>query len=324
MRSYLAFLGVVCLAGTSWASTYYVDSASGIDANSGISAQTPWKTVAKVNGASLVAGDSVLFKRGGVWTESLAPSSSGAAGNPIAFDSYGQGPAPLLTGYLGLPTASWTLVSGNVWKATVTATSMNYVLFGTVWGNKQTAQANVLHDRDWYFATNTLFVFSTSGNPGAFYGKVAAMLLGFGQMIYLNGNSFVNVQHFKLTYFDSYGVRIAGASHDINVANVWAEGIIPNATLPQGFNVTSTATAANINFYNVDSHRNYNGFQVTSTAGVTLKNCRAYANRFAGLNDNTTNTVYSNCHFFGNTLGVLPSPGGDDDSGCDRWDGRRR
>jgi len=308
MRAYLAFLGAVCLTGTSWASTYYVDSAGGNDSNNGQSIQTPWKTVAKVNASTFVAGDSVLFKRGGVWNESLAPTSSGAAGNPIAFDAYGQGPAPLLTGYLGLPSTSWTLVSGNVWKATVTASSMNYVLFGTVWGNKQTAQANVLHDRDWYFASNTLFVFSTSGNPATYYNNVAAMLLAFGQIIYLNGISFVNVQHFKLTYFDSYGVRIAGAAHDITVANVWAEGIIPNATLPQGFYATSTTAGANINFYNVDSHRNYNGFQVASTTGVSLKNCRAYANRFAGLNDNTTNTVYSNCHFFGNTIGVLPSP----------------
>jgi hypothetical protein len=61
---------------------------------------------------------------------------------------------------------------------------MNYVLFGTVWGRKQTAQSSVLSDRDWYFASNTLFVFS-NGNPSAYYGNVAAMLLAFGQMVYL-------------------------------------------------------------------------------------------------------------------------------------------
>ena len=121
MKPYLAFLGVVCLTAAGWGSTYYVDSAGGSDSNNGTSQQTPWKTVAKVNAATLAAGDSVLFKRGGVWTESLAPTASGAAGSPISFDAYGAGPAPLLTGYLGLPAASWTLSSGNVWKATVTA-----------------------------------------------------------------------------------------------------------------------------------------------------------------------------------------------------------
>ncbi len=184
MKTNLAFLGVVCLSAASWGSTYYVDSAAGSDSNNGTTLQTPWKTVAKVNAATLAAGDSVLFKRGGVWTESLAPTASGTAGSPIAFDAYGAGPAPLLTGYLGLPAASWTLVSGNVWKATMTASSMNYALFGTVWGRKQTAQANLANDRDWYFALNTLYVFS-NGNPAAYYGNVAAMLLAFGQMIYL-------------------------------------------------------------------------------------------------------------------------------------------
>jgi hypothetical protein len=184
MKPILAFLGVVCLTAVGWGSTYYVDSAGGSDSNTGTSAQTPWKTVAQVNATSLAAGDTVLFKRGGVWTESLAPTASGTAGSPISFDAYGTGPAPLLTGYLALPAASWTQVSGNVWKATVSASSMNYVLFGSVWGRKWTAQASLLHDKDWYFALNTLYVFS-SGNPAAYYGNVAAMLVAFGQMIYL-------------------------------------------------------------------------------------------------------------------------------------------
>jgi hypothetical protein len=192
MKPLLGFLGVVCLGASGWGSTYYVDSAAGIDSNNGTTLQTPWKTVAKVNAAALAAGDTVLFKRGGVWTESLAPAASGTSGNPIAFDAYGVGPAPLLTGYLALPAATWTFVSGNVWKATVTASSMNYVLFDTVWGVKQTAQANIQNRGDWYFASNTLFVFS-SGNPNTYYQNatrpnpvpVAAMLQAFGQMIYL-------------------------------------------------------------------------------------------------------------------------------------------
>ena len=192
MKTYLAFVGVVCLSASGWGSTYYVDSAGGSDSNNGTSLQTPWKTVAKVNASELAAGDTVLFKRGGAWTESLAPTGSGTAGSPISFDAYGAGPALLLTGYLALPVASWTLVSGDVWKATVTASSMSYVLFDTVWGAKQTAQANVTHDRDWYFASNTLYVYASGANPAVYYQNaarpnqgVAAMLLAFGQMIYL-------------------------------------------------------------------------------------------------------------------------------------------
>ena len=85
MKPYLAFLGVVCLTAAGWGSTYYVDSAGGSDSNNGTLQQTPWKTVAKVNAAVLAAGDTVLFKRGGVWTECLAPSASGTAGNDYPY-----------------------------------------------------------------------------------------------------------------------------------------------------------------------------------------------------------------------------------------------
>src|SRR5208282_5751694 len=81
------------------ATTYYVSSSAGNDSNSGTSASTPWQTIAHVNGQTFHPGDSILFKRGDVWNESLAPASSGSSGNPIMFDAYGTGAAPNLTGY---------------------------------------------------------------------------------------------------------------------------------------------------------------------------------------------------------------------------------
>jgi hypothetical protein len=297
---------VMTLATATSATVYYVDATGGSDANSGTSQAAAWQTVAKVNAGSFAAGDQILFKRGGVWRENLVVPSSGAAGNPIQLDAYGVGAAPVLTGYLDLPAASWTVDAGNVWKASVTASTMNFVLFGSIWGKKQSAKANVANDRDWYFASNILYVYAT-GNPATYYAGVAAMLGAGGQAIYINGKSYVNVQHFQVTYFDTYGVRVAGASDHINVANVWAESGIPNGTLPHGFYVGSTTAGAAINLYNDDAHRNYNGFSISGTSGVAVENCRAYANRMYGLSDNTANTSYSYSHFYGNGIGVLPS-----------------
>ena len=108
-------LGVLtCLAAAAWCATYYVDATGGNDSNDGLSTGTAWKTIAKVNGQTFAAGDSVLFKRGGVWQESLAPPSSGTSGNPISFDAYGTGDAPTITGALNLGSTSWTLDSGNI------------------------------------------------------------------------------------------------------------------------------------------------------------------------------------------------------------------
>lgn len=77
------------------AATYYIDSAAGSNSNNGTSTSTPWKTVAKVNGSSFLAGDQILFKRGGTWNETLNVPASGASGNPLVFGAYGTGTDPI-------------------------------------------------------------------------------------------------------------------------------------------------------------------------------------------------------------------------------------
>jgi hypothetical protein len=75
--------------------TYYVDSAGGSDSNDGLSPERAWASVGRVNRTKLVGGDSVLFKRGGLWREALA-GQSGEEGKPILFSSYGEGALPLI------------------------------------------------------------------------------------------------------------------------------------------------------------------------------------------------------------------------------------
>jgi len=321
MKCLVAVVGVCAMAVSSWAATFYVDATNGIDTNDGLSPATAWKTVAKVNGSTFSAGDQILFKRGQVWNESLVPPSSGASGNPIVFDAYGTGEAPTLTGYVGLPSASWTFDSGNVWKTSITSSSFNYVLFGyvgsdgtvgSVWGTKFTSGKSALvAPYQFFFSSNVLYVYSPPGtNPATYYGSMAAMLMTNGQIIYINGKSWLTIQHFKVTYFDAYGVRIGGASDHITIANVYSDGVIPAGTTPHGFYVSASPAPTDIKFYNVDAHRNYNGFRFDgSGSGIVVKNCRAYGNRAHGLEDNMTGggSTYSYCHFYGNGLGVVIS-----------------
>jgi len=83
--------------GTSF-TTYFVDCENGNDLNNGLSPDTAWKTISKVNSFSFKAGDKILFKRGCVWRETLIVSSSGEEGNPITFGAYGEGERPRITG----------------------------------------------------------------------------------------------------------------------------------------------------------------------------------------------------------------------------------
>ncbi len=169
------------LMGTAGATTYYVSASGGDDTKDGQTTATAWKSIAKVNAATFGAGDQILFNRGDVWRESLVPPSSGASGNPIKFDAYGAGDAPTITGSLDLPSASWTLDSGNIWKASVTSASLNYILFGSIWGLKHTTgKSACVAPYDFYFASNVLYVYS-AGNPATYYGSVAAMLMTNGQ-----------------------------------------------------------------------------------------------------------------------------------------------
>jgi hypothetical protein len=78
------------------AASYFVDSVAGSDARDGLSAATSWQSLSKVSGFAFNPGDVVNFKRGGTWTGTLTISRSGASGNPITFQDYGAGNAPLI------------------------------------------------------------------------------------------------------------------------------------------------------------------------------------------------------------------------------------
>ena len=81
------------------ATTYYIDSAAGLDTNNGTSINTPWKNITKINSMTLGANDKILLKCGSVWNgQQLKFSGSGLANFPIIVDKYGTGAKPILNG----------------------------------------------------------------------------------------------------------------------------------------------------------------------------------------------------------------------------------
>jgi len=278
----LAFI-LALLCGTAAAATYYVDPA-GSNANDGLSPATPWRTLLKVGISTLQPGDSILFKRDGVWNEWLTPPSSGAAGNLIKFDAYGNGRPPEFTGYYATAASQWTNAAGHVWQITLSTTQaisqLKFVRFGTIWGNSQTAQSALGNDRDWYYdSTNQiLYVYSSGGNPVQSFGSVTPLILSGQSLININGVSYIEVQHIKLDRYDGYGVQVQGGSDHIWLANMMADSQVPNATVPIGFYIHPSGTPGDIHIFNSDAHRNYVGYRFDGSAtAVELKSCRAYA-----------------------------------------------
>lgn len=308
MRPVRLLLAIAFFCAGASAATYYVDPA-GSNANDGLSPQTPWRTLLKVGISTFQPGDSILFKRDGVWNEWLTPPSSGSAGNLIKFDAYGNGRPPEFTGRYATTSGQWTNTSGNVWQITLTATQaisqLNFVQFGSMWGNVQVSQAALAHNRDWYYdsVSQNLYVYSTGGNPVTAYGSVTPIILSGQSLININNLSYIEIQHIKLDWYDGYGVQVQGTSDHIWLANMLADSQVPNATVPLGFYVHPSGTPGDIHLYNTDAHRNYVGYRFDGTpTAIELKNCRAYANRTYGLMDNTAAVTYSYCHFYANNL----------------------
>ncbi len=297
---------------SSLAATYYVSSSTGSDGNSGTASTAAWRTIAHVNAQTFLPGDSILFRRGDVWNESLAPPSSGASGNPIAFDAYGNGPAPNLTGYYAVPTSAWVFVTGNAWKALVppTYTTVNFCLFGSVWGQKVSAvSSNLTAKWDFYLANGYVYVYS-SGNPATYYNTpIVPMALSNVPVININGKTWLTFQHFLVNWFDDEGVYVQGTSDHLVFANMEVDSMIPQGTQPLGFYVNeSTPGPGDIKIYSAEAHLNYDGFRFDGAAtAITMVNDKGYANRDSGLVDNTGAVTYSYCHFYASSLAIASS-----------------
>ena len=112
------FPGMIFHGNRLQAAIYYVSSSSGRDSNNGLSEETPFETIEKVNTLDLQPGDSVLFKCGDTWrTEMLIIAQSGTAGNLITFNTYPRncGNPPILSG--AQPISNWIVHDTNIYVA---------------------------------------------------------------------------------------------------------------------------------------------------------------------------------------------------------------
>jgi len=142
LQALLALILLAMGATTVSAATFYV-SPSGNDSANGQSEATAWKTIAKVNGTTFAPGDIIRFQRGGEWREALSASSSGAVGNPITYDAYGNGAKPKFWGSEVLVAVNWVFEGGTVYRydinQSVTSVLANHGLgAGGQWFNNQT------------------------------------------------------------------------------------------------------------------------------------------------------------------------------------------
>ncbi len=111
---------------------YYLDSSTGDDSASGRSPASAWRTIGKLNSIALAPSDTVYFRRGQIWRETLEPLNGGALGHPVTFTAYGDGPAPVITG--SDVVKGWNPVNASVYRAPCPKPNNVYVDGGPGWG----------------------------------------------------------------------------------------------------------------------------------------------------------------------------------------------
>jgi hypothetical protein len=89
-------ISLLALSLYSFSANYFIDKISGNDSNSGLSQADAWQSIDRVNSFEFQPGDSILFKRGGLWTGTLKPKGNGAKKNRIVIGAYGEGAAPIV------------------------------------------------------------------------------------------------------------------------------------------------------------------------------------------------------------------------------------
>jgi parallel beta-helix repeat protein len=158
----LALVCLILLQVVAAAATYYVDATNGSNTDDGLSPQTPWKTVSKVNSMSFNPGDSILFKRGDMWRETLQVPSSGVTGPPITFGAYGPGEKPIITANDIVSNEGWSEVSPNVYSKPYVGENINQLFENSIKLKRTASAAEVDSPGEWFWGNNTLTIY---GNP---------------------------------------------------------------------------------------------------------------------------------------------------------------
>lgn len=209
------------------ATKYYVSNSTGDDlvGRDGKSEASAWKTISKVNGMTFLPGDSILFKKGDVWRETLTIPSSGNEGAYIVFSSYGTGAKPK---FLGSKQAiTWSYQGGNIWSSAtllddpynIGTNDMN-IWFEELdasinWGNVKKVYdiglKNLTAEYDWTWNGNTIYVYAAT-DPDMRYASVEVPQRT--QIIGLNSKQYIEINGIDLFY------SLAGIREDFPTAGL--------------------------------------------------------------------------------------------------------
>ncbi|WP_184542698.1 right-handed parallel beta-helix repeat-containing protein [Mucilaginibacter sp. FT3.2] len=114
---YFFFYALLFVNFSSFGQVTYYFSNSGNDLNNGMTKNSPFKTIDKLNQLTLQPGDKVLFHCNDIFVGQINIKNSGQPGKLITISSYDVGKKPIITGAKEVTGWTKTPTNSNIWQA---------------------------------------------------------------------------------------------------------------------------------------------------------------------------------------------------------------
>ena len=206
---------------------YYIDNLNGDDSRDGLSAERARKNYTDI---ALCEGDSVLFKRGSFYRDTLKTTRY------VRYGAYGEGDKPTFCGSVDVSReCDWAEVEPNIWKCTYPiATDVgNFVLGGKCTATFRWEKSDLTGQGDFYDGKEVndlyrhegddvreLYMYSV-GNPALVYGHIEAVVYGARNM----GNLGDGMTFEGLRFINSGVHGLSGSGDNITVRDCDFENI---------------------------------------------------------------------------------------------------
>jgi hypothetical protein len=306
------------------AKNYYVSS-TGNNANNGLTPTTAWQSITKVNSyfASMLAGDSILFRRGDTFYGAIVVNKSGTSSLPIVISAFGSGAKPIITGFKTLTT--WTSLGNGIYQSAVPAakTTLNMVTLDNVavalgrYPNADAANGGYLNYESFsgYTSITDNQLTSTTNWTGAevvirkrlwVLDRCKVTAHSGGTLTYTNTNGSVYTGSNNYGYFIQNDARTLDQLGEwyLNKTTKYLQMYFGTAS-PSSYTVKastldtlvtlSTKTYININNISFEG-ANENAFYSTNSSYINIQNCDfRNAGASAILTQTTANLLIENC-----------------------------
>lgn len=239
--------------------TYYVDDVNGHDDNDGTSPEEAWQSIERVNLALFEPGDAILFRAGGAWSGMLSPQGSGAVGEPIVIDKYGEGAKPLIAGD-GADAAIY-FYNQEYWEVR----NLEITNYAELPGQRRGIHVSGDSGNDWnnmreykHFVFEYLDIHSVKGQQGGGWHSGGIIVWG---PAWNYAVSDVVVRNNKIYSLDSVGVYLNGATRNFSSGNKIENNMIYDISADGAvlLNTTDGIIQNNVVF---DTHKRAGGYHV--------------------------------------------------------------